>query len=197
VELNLLLAQLDKVLGGKLASRRLTTSKKGGAAIGITELLELASVHKVEFKHSINHLTPRQFATREGERFPAWGSPRKTTGVGKNLNEFLLVLNPGGEGDADRGYLVKTAGVGISGHVVFPGSTLIKTFVFLAEMKRRSSSLGRKLILADLEEHFESYGIAFRSALAARPRLIQELIVLGLLKGSPDAGDSAELRSPY
>lgn len=196
VELNLLLDRLDKVTGGKLSGKQLTTSKKGSDAVSIEELLQLASSHRDAFSREIGSITPRQFATREGEAFPAWGTPRKR-GVGKNLDEFLLVLRPGGEGDADRGYLVCSAGVGVSGHVVFPGSTLIKTFAFLAEQKRRALGSGQKLILADLEDHFESYGIAFRSALAARPRLIQELIVLGLLKGSPDAGDSAELRSPY
>lgn len=196
IETNLLLAKLDEVNGGELRNRYLTTIKEGADALSIEELLQLARTSKDSFSSAVGGLSPRQYATREGEKYPAWGSPRKY-GVGKNLDEFLRVIKPGGEGDSDRGYLVRQKRAGIRGQIVFPGAALINTFVFLAEAARRKSGHGRKLILRDLEDHFESYGIAFKGALAARPRLIHELIVLGLLKGSPDAGDSAELRSPY
>jgi hypothetical protein len=197
IETNLLLSQLNECLNGELDAKHLTTSTEGGNSISLVDLLQRARSSSNSFALSIGgDLTPRQFATRQGELYRAWCFPRRY-GVGKNLNEFLRVLKPGSEGDADRGYLVSSPGIGISGQIVFPGATLIKTFVFLAEARRRRAKEGMKLILADLEGHFEDYGVAFRSALAARPRLIQELIILGLLKGSPDAGDSAELRSPY
>ena len=74
---------------------------------------------------------------------------------------------------------------------------LIKTVVYLAaRIKARTNLIGR-LVLSDVENHFKFYGIEFGVAAGARPRLISELQELGLLNGSPDAGDSVEVKSPF
>jgi hypothetical protein len=74
---------------------------------------------------------------------------------------------------------------------------LIKTVVYLAaKVKAQNNPIGR-LVLSDVENHFKIYGIEFGVAAGARPRLISELQDLGLLNGSPDAGDSVEVRSPF
>jgi hypothetical protein len=48
-----------------------------------------------------------------------------------------------------------------------------------------------------VEAHFKEYGLDFSAAAGARPRLIYKLQEIGLLKGSPDAGESAEVISPF
>jgi len=52
---------------------------------------------------------------------------------------------------------------------------------------------GGKLVLRDIERHLYSYGIDFRSSSFGRPLLMQKLMEGGLLVGSPDAGESAEV----
>lgn len=83
--------------------------------------------------------------------------------------------------------------------MVFPGPMLLRTFAFLAgrEKERGEKHERGKLVLADIEAHFKEYGVEFGVTAGARPRLIVQLAEMGLLKGSPDAGDSAEVLSPY
>jgi hypothetical protein len=61
---------------------------------------------------------------------------------------------------------------------------------------RKHQAQRGKLVLADLESHFHAYGLEFAASAGARPRLIAELSRLGLLKGSPDAGEYTELLVP-
>ena len=94
------------------------------------------------------------------------------------------------KGDEDGGYLLTPKD---GGFVVFPGSLMLKVFTFLSG----KTVDGRKLILRDVENHFSKYGIDFGKAGGARPRLIRVMQEIGMLRGSPDAGDSVEIEPQY
>ena len=66
--------------------------------------------------------------------------------------------------------------------------------ILLAQQNKGKKS---KLLVCDLEKHFELYGIDFYQSDAARKFLVNKLISLGLMQGSPDAGSSAQIRNFY
>ena len=105
------------------------------------------------------------------------------------------------EGDEGGSYLLELQGRrGDPRFIVFPGPMLATAFVLLADRSKERQE-GRhqkgKLMLSDVENHFRRYGIDFASVAGARPRLIELLQEIGLLKGSPDAGESVEIMCPY
>jgi hypothetical protein len=65
----------------------------------------------------------------------------------------------------------------------------------IKELKTRKSN--DRLVLSDVENHFREYGIEFGMTAGASPKLISELQGLGLLVGSPDAGDSVSVKNPF
>ena len=78
----------------------------------------------------------------------------------------------------------------------------MKTITFLAAQKKKKQELksgksNDRLVLSDVENHFREYGIEFGMTAGARPKLISELQGLGLLVGSPDAGDSVSVKNPF
>ena len=76
---------------------------------------------------------------------------------------------------------------------------LIKTIAYLAGEHKKINTEGasNRLVLSDIEKHFRYYGIEFGLTASARPKLITELQALGLLVGSPDAGDSVAVKNPF
>lgn len=130
------------------------------------------------------------------QTFGAWLTPDKK-GQGKNIIEFLRIFLRLSESINDDGYLVTGTGRFERGKV-FPGPAMLRTVLYLAAARRAAAGNRNhgKLILSDLETHFSDYGVDFASSVGARPKLIEELARLGMLKGSPDAGDSAELVAP-
>lgn len=189
VELNILLRWVDALTGNALDKKQLVVSGKKGGTISIPDLLKLAE--QVGEK-----LTPgdrkslKDTLVRQAENFEAWNDPLNN-GQGKNFNEFLLVLKRNNETDGDQSYLLTPAKAG--SFTVFPGPEMLITIIFLAAAAKEKGS--GKLMLSDIEAHLASYGVNFISA-TARPRLIQKLQEMGLLKGSPDAGDSVEILLP-
>ena len=120
---------------------------------------------------------------------------------GKNIDEFFRVLYKAALGDEEGGYLLNPQGRGtMRGFLVFPGQLLLKTITYLAAKNKWSSQAGRgagKLVLQDVEELFQEYGIDFTTAADARPLLMNQLQAMGLLSGSPDAGSSVEVACPF
>ncbi len=194
VELNVLLYAVAPYLDAKCMRNRLVTNNRGAGKITIVELLDLLRGIRSEFARAHAFPSATQLAIRYAENYAAWASPLRN-GQGKNLREFLLVLERGGEGDTDDGYLLTPSRGGAS--VVFPGPMLLKTVILLADREMARARNRGKLVLSDIEQHFRQYGIEFGVTAGARPRLIAELGELGLLKGSPDAGDSAEVSAPF
>jgi len=206
VELNILLYCLEKVRADQMNEK--TLNFEGGEQdwMSIDELLTLASDASTDirdcnrFKEIAEGLDVQTFLTREGELFPAWRNPRKA-GVGKNIDEFFLVLYRPELGDEAGGYLLVSEGRGAKrGLRVFPGQLLLKTITYLAAQAKQSrpeGNSGGMLVLQDVEDHFSQYGIDFSTAADTRPQLMNELKALGLLMGSPDAGSSVTVASPY
>jgi hypothetical protein len=195
VELSIFLATVNRLSGGGLDNKVIVTTSLGTDKITLEQLLMFSRQYGEELRHR-EQISCRQFVIREAEKYSSWQRALRV-GVGKNLDEFLRVLRKGGSSTSDPSGLLTYVAKLNRGYIVFPGPTLLKLFVFLAERERRRRSVGRRLILADVEQHFGRYGIDFAASVSARPRLIAELESLGLLRSSPDAGESAELVVPF
>lgn len=206
VELNILLYCLEKIRPNEISNKSLDVRMKSSDKLSIESLLHLARDASGDlkatdrFKQVALGLDVRRFLIREGELFAAWRNPL-LKGQGKNIDEFIRVLYRAELGDEEGGYLLIPEGRGTSrGFRIFPGQLLLKTITYLAAEDKYSN--GRtggsgKLVLEDVENHFQQYGIDFSSAADARPLMIQEMQAMGLLMGSPDAGASVAVKNPY
>ncbi len=204
VELNVVLFCLEQLQPSALQRREITTRKMGVGEIRLSEVLAIARNSADALKSDSAYgqsPSTRVFLSRASERFRAWRDPLNK-GQGKNIDEFLRVLYRAEHGDEAGGHLLVREGRGEStGFRVFPGQLLLQTVTFLAARAKQGGrgnvAGGGKLVLQDIEEHFAQYGIDFSLAADARPLLINELQGLGLLNGSPDAGSSVAVASPF
>ncbi len=203
VELNVLLYAVDATCEQLLLGKSLCV--KGGSAdrLSLVQLSSLCRENSDAIRAVLDDtgdgLPLRNYLVREAEKHLAWKSPRKR-GQGKNIDEFLRVMYRDDLGDESGGYLLRPVGRGAArGLRVFPGQMLLKTMTHLAAKKKFAGSARERgrFVLADVEAHFADYGIDFRDAVGARPRLIEDLTALGLLRGSPDAGSSVAISHPY
>ncbi len=204
VELNVALFCLEQLQPNATQGRMISTRKIGAKAIRLSDVLDLARRTSSALKADpVFGGAPNTgiFLARASERFRAWRDPLNK-GQGKNIDEFLRVLYRAERGDEAGGHLLVREGRGESaGFRVFPGQLLLQTITFLAARTKQTAHGnipgGGKLILRDIEDHFAHYGIDFSLAADARPLLIEELQGLGLLNGSPDAGSSVAVSSPF
>lgn len=194
IELNILVALVEKYSKEDWSKKTIKLHSGSQNDLGILELLTAAFKIKDALKDDLDDLSLDIRLTRYCESFPAW---RQTLipecGPGKSIREHLLVLKKMIIGDEDGGYLVipeKRRGAGV---VIFPGNLMLKLFTFLASQQAK----GRQLIFSDVEDHFKKYGIDFGEKGEIRPKLIQSLQDMGLLNGSPDAGDSVAVENPF
>jgi hypothetical protein len=207
IEINIFLYALEKTDAGKvIAERILYLQPAKSSDIDVLKFLSISrdSVQQVRelewFKKRAEGASIQTFLTREAEQFSAWRNPR-THGQGKNIDEFFRLLYRATLGDESGGYLFLPQGRGaMRGFKVFPGQQLLETITYLAQQEKLSAGKpggAGKLVLQDVEGHFAEYGIDFSAAADARPLLMNELQALGLLTGSPDAGSSVAVASPY
>lgn len=173
----------------------LSVSASGANYTSVEDLL-LATKRVAANISALTNGEPFTLWLRRGcERFPMWLRP-DTRGQSKNMDELLRVLWSYDLDDNDDGYLARRVTGAL---IIFPGSGLTKLMAFLAERKlhrRGQNGPARRLLLQDLELHFTEYGIDFGKVAGSRPRLIEQLAQLGLLRGSPDAGDGAWIDAP-
>lgn len=205
VEVSILIRNLASA-DERLGNRKLTLRRNSSDCLRLVDFLlsarDLSGVVRgsARFTAVAPGLNVEQFLVREGERFAAWRNPR-SKGQGKNIDEFLRVMYRHEEGDEAGSYLLSPEGRGIGrGFSVFPGQMLLKTIAFLAaraKRESRSAQVAGKLVLEDIEQHFQQYGVDFANAADARPKLIDQLQGLGLLSGSPDAGGSVAVVCPF
>lgn len=208
IELSILLYCLEQVRPEqKLSHRKLVRERPGSKEeLSIEDLLVLAKdasrdIRNLKrFENVAKGSNVQTFLAREGEMFSAWRNPLRN-GQGKNIDEFFRVLYRAEAGDEEGGYLLAPEGRGIKrGFRVFPGQLLLKMITFLADQNKRMDNLSGgvgKLVLQDVERLFDEYGIDFSAAAAARPLLTNELQMMGLLVGSPDAGSSVDVACAY
>jgi hypothetical protein len=200
VETTIVLNLLEEAGLDCLKSRVITSSSNRSGEIALADLLVKSAGCRTEFSRKLSGLTPRQALTRAAESYTAWKLPLRK-GQGKNYDEFLRVLRKADQGDEGRGYLLTpSSNASERGFVVFPGSALVALIASLADRakaKRQGIAQKGQLLLGDVEAHFHEYGIDFYSSAGARPQLLGKLQEMGLLRGSPDAGDSAQLAVPF
>jgi len=209
VELDIFLYCLEAVRPAETEGKN-TIKLEGSESdvLDIDDLLILArdasgDLHKMDRFGQVSNgedISMQVFLAREGEQFSAWRRPR-TSGQGKNIDEFFRVLYRAAQGDEAGGHLLSPEGEGAKrGFKIFPGQMLLKTIAYLAAQNKWSNHCQEErgmLVLQDVEDHFAEYGIDFSSAADARPLLMKSLQEMGLLKGSPDAGSSVAVECPY
>lgn len=206
VELNILLYLLERTGTGMITNKRLEIQGAGSGVLTVEQLLQVTREATSDMKSSKWFREEaveekfQDFLTRKAEQHAAWRDPLKK-GQGKNIDEFFRVLYRDNLGDEVGGYLLLPEGRGRTrGFRVFPGQLLLKTIAFLAAHDKQTNSTtrgGGRLVLEDVENHFQQYGIDFSYAADARPLLMRELQAMGLLTGSPDAGSSVAVACPY
>ena len=194
VELRLLVREIEtmNIESFKSATgeaKKLSLDKQGAGFITLDDLLILTK--NSDWSTVRNGKTPRQWLTREAEKYPAWRSPQ-TVGQGKNIDEFIRVLYRSAEDDSGSGLFIRCSATTTK---IVPGHRLLQLFAFFAaRAKPRSRGRdGGKLVLRDIERHLYEYGIDFRSSSFGRPLLMEKLMEGGFLVGSPDAGESADV----
>ncbi len=194
VELRLLVQEVTKMNTEHFTAangehKMLSLSQQGARFLTFENLLDLT--RQCDWPTVTNGKPLRQWLTREAEKWPAWRSPR-SRGQGKNIDEFIRVLHRSESDDSGSGLLIKCSE---NTAKIVPAHRLLQLFAFLAaRSKLRPPVTHRgKLVLRDIEQHLYDYGIDFRSSSFGRPLLMEKLMEGGILVGSPDAGESAEV----
>ena len=194
IELNILVALVEKYSASDWSDKTMVLHSGSQSDLGILELMTKALNMNRALATDLEGIDLRVVLTRYCERFSAWSMPVKATGgPAKGYCEYLLVLRKMEKGDEDGGYLVIPSKRKNAGYKIFPGNLMLKLVTFLAERANRN----KRLVFADVENHFKKYGLDFGEKGEIRPKLIESLQDMGLLKGSPDAGDSVAVSNPY
>lgn len=193
-ELNILVALIEKYSGEDWTDKNITLHSGASDELSVIELFTAGLKAKESLSNELGDLNLDVLLTRFCEKFPAWRqSPQAKLGPGKGYREHLLVLRKMAMGDEDGGYLITPGKRRNTGVIIFPGNLMLKLITYLAA-KRIS---GRQLIFSDVERHFREYGVDFGEKGEIRPKLIESMQDMGLLVGSPDAGDSVAVINPY
>ena len=141
----------------------------------------------------------QKFITREGERYSSWRSPLKK-GQGKNYIEYLRLLQKPKDTGINESYLLVPERQSDLRNRIFykvmPGPITLQLLLFFTWRKKERANLEGAATLRDLINTFKDYGIEYNESEAGIELLKQELIRSGLMKGSPDAGLSAQLEKP-
>jgi hypothetical protein len=195
IELNILVSLVEKYTQDDWSEKTITLHGIANTELGILQLLTKADNIAGALKKDLdfNKLTLRTALTRHCERYPGWEMKKNNQPL-KGYSEFLRVLRKMDKGDEDGGYLVIPDKKVNTGYRIFPGNLMLKLITYLANCKKPSN---KKLILADVEKHFSRYGVDFGEKGDMRDNLIVSLQEMGILKGSPDAGDGVSVRNPF
>jgi hypothetical protein len=172
VELNVMLYAVAKMKPSEFSERNtVVTTNSSGDHIKLSELLLVARRASETLKAEPRCQEAGSVATciaRYSEQFAAWRDPL-TSGQGKNINEFLRVLYRAERGDEAGGHLLVRSGRSdTTGFRVFPGQMLLQLLAMLAARAKQDGAGTGRLVLKDIEDHFEEYGINFSMAAEAR-----------------------------
>ncbi len=202
VELRILLHCLCQINPSLLQGKTISITKVGAEVITLADLLlkarEAGPILRAQEEYD-SAPSVRVFISRCSEKYDLYRDPLHK-GQGKNIREFLRVLQKGDSGDATGGHLLLKQGKRKQlAYRVFPGQLLLQTIAYLSASAKQNEegTGGGKLVLRDIEDHFKEYGIDFAVSADARPLLMEQLQVLGLLSGSPDAGSSVAVTCPF
>jgi len=194
-ELNVLVALVEKYSPSLDWSDKTLTLHEGPKNdLSILALMASGFNMRNDLANDLKGSDLRVMLTRHCENYPAWGLPvNPDSGPAKTYCEYLLVLRKMEKGDEDGGYLIIPSKQKNSAYKIFPGNLMLRLITYLAA----KANTDKKLILADVENHFKHYGLDFGEKGEIREVLIKSLQDMGLLKGSPDAGDSVAVQNPY
>jgi len=194
-ELNLLVAVVEKYSKTDWSKKSITMHSVSSDQLSVLDLfLNASQVRGAILKDlGAEGISFELALIRKCEEFNSWSDTQPFSYTGKGISEYLRVLRKMSKGDEDEGYLVIPSKQTNKGYEVFPGNLMLKMVTYLAS----KSISNKQLILADVEQHFRMYGIDFSEKGSMRPRLINALQELGLLIGTPDAGDSVAILNPY
>jgi len=193
-ELNVLVALVEKYSPTLDWSDKTLTLHEGPKSdLGILELMASGFNMKSNLANDLNGSDLRVMLTRHCESFSAWRAPvNPDINPPKSYCEYLRTLRKMDQGD-DGGYLIIPNRQKKYEYRIFPGNLMLRLITYLAAKVNPD----KKLILADVENHFKSYGLDFGEKGEIRGMLIKSLQDMGLLKGSPDADDSVAVENPY
>jgi len=195
IELNILVALVEKYTRDDWSEKTITLHGISGTELGIIQLITKADNIAGALKKDLdsNNLTLRAALTRHCERYSGWEMKKNCQPL-KGYCEFLRVLRRMDKGDEDGGYLVIPNKQAHTGYRIFPGNLMLKLITYFANCKKLAT---KQLTLADVERHFNDYGLDFGENEEIRRMLIRSLQEMGLLTGSPDAGDGVSVSNPY
>lgn len=152
-----------------------------------------------EISRKYHGWTFNQFLSREAEKWPAYLDPQKK-GQGRNILELLRVLFKPQTGGTNESYLlVPEKQKEIRNKLwykVSPGPITLQLALSLTWKRKGSSRQNGRANLGDLISFFEDYGIHYYNSDTGIDMLKHDLLKAGYLKGSPDAGLSAQLEPP-
>lgn len=199
IEVGILFHILEKMYPDKFLKKHLDIDMEGSSVLKVHDLLSflISEAKNIKSYLNIEQGTIEQAIKREAEYFNIWVNPINNKGIGKNMNYLLNGLKQMNSNDFDEGALLlpKIKGNIILGYNVFPHPMLIKLFCFLAQKSKNEK--GETLVYKDLIDHFSIYGIDFTSSGQASNQLISELLRLGYLTSSKDAGYNALIKTIY
>ena len=204
VKMNILLGEITgQSLISDIEEKKLTLLDNDADNVEIAHFLSEIRNKKDKFIQCLKgteYSSIRSLIFRKSEIYPAFSTPL-SQGQGNNIKEFFQILYKGNIGEYFGGYLLSGKSGYLSGEAkVFPGPGLIKMMLFLAlnNKRRQNPYINTKdLVLEDIEKHFGKYGIDFTKTVETRSLLMASLKDMGLLTGSPDAGSSAAVVSPF
>ena len=204
IKLNILLKELgERNIIHYVNEKSLNLLDNESNNIGLVKFLSDISKTKDEFSKQVKkegYSSPINFICRKSEDFSAFYTPTKS-GSGRNIKQLCQILYKGHIGEYFGGYLLSGKSGSLSGPAkIFPGPGLIKVMLFLALKQKRKESPRmntKNLVLEDIENHFSKYGVDFTKTAETRNLLMTNLKDMGLLTGSPDAGSSVAVASPF
>ena len=194
-ELNTLIALVEKYSNADWSKKVITLHSISTDQLSINELFTSAFRVRANINKDLKleSTSIDQALIRFCENFKSWSDTLPFSYTAKGFSEYLRMLRKMTKGDEDGGYLVIPGKQANQGYEVFPGNLMLKLVTYLASKANKNSVL----VLSDVEKQFQMYGIDFSEKGSMRPRLIKALQELGLLKGTPDAGDSVAILDPY
>ena len=195
VELRLLVREIslraaDTFKDSRGKNKLLALDSGGADVLPLERLLRCA--RDLDWAEVTMGMPVRQWLTRQAEQWPAWSSPLRI-GQGKHVREFFRVLHYHKDDDTGSSLLVPTRGGQTA--KISPEHRLLQMFAFLAERRKVRAQANRRgrLVLRDVEAHLMAYGIDCKSGAVGRSVLVAKLSDGGLFRGSPDAGESAQV----
>ena len=141
----------------------------------------------------VGDLTERR-AARLCETYAAWRRPLDV-GPGTLLKWLMYPLYCIGQFDERGSHLLVQPGRRLM-FTIEPGPLVLQFMTLMTSIRMRQNAT-RPPVLRDVEEHMQAYGVDFSARPYGRTLLVSQMQHLGLLVGSPDAGESARIRNPY